>query len=341
MFVDGFLMEEGIESQQFRCPCVLSMSRDQKDTQMALNLTSQNGLIKLCVQSDKSRGLTWKDLQWRTSRNAIELKLPRGFIFKVQCTAQDFASLYGIYDYTNKLLSSTDPRGDENVLFDTRPLMLQFFDQNQQSRAFPKEPLPQCRVRLLEKKLTKAEGTGARSFHRGFRLVVLTGPRIKNLSGINTEFLPIQGPILYSLMRGEGGAPALMLKIQQGNPQGMLVMTFNELHERAQLHSLLIASSLAESEVCFADCQLLSYSINQPKVPPPKALGLLKWQNAVVLNEGESDAGVESTKTVLSEQLRIVVNFQNGSLTDRINVGMSALASMLSNWLNMIQVRVS
>lgn len=119
MFVDGYLMEEGIESQQFRCPCILSMFRGQKDTQMALNVTSQHGLIKLCVQSDKSRGLTWKDVQWRPRSNAIELKLPRGFIFKVQCNPQDFASLFGIYDYTNQMLSTMEPHNDESVLFET------------------------------------------------------------------------------------------------------------------------------------------------------------------------------------------------------------------------------
>lgn len=330
MFVDGFLMEEGIESQQFRCPCVLSISRGQNESQISLHITSQNLAIKLKIQSDKSAGLTWKDIQWRPRSNALELKLPRGFLFKVQCLPHDFATVYGIYDYTNKMLSTMNPFNDENLLFETDLVTFAFYAQNPQSRAFPKEPVSNCRVWLLEKRITKTEGTGARSLHRGFRIVVLTSPRTKTLSGINIELHPVTGPIQYAFVRGESGAPALLIKIQHGKLEGMMAMTFRDPQERAQLHDLLTASSLANAEACFANCQLLNLSISQPGQPTPIALRSLKWQNATVLNEDGLEAGVESTKTVLSEQLRVVINVQNGSITDRINVGKGELKLRLN-----------
>lgn len=330
MFVDGFLMEEGIESQQFRCPCILSTYRAQNESQVSLHVTSQNLTIKLKIQSDKSAGLTWKDVQWRPRSNAVELKLPRGFLFKIQCLPQDFAALYGIYDYTSKTLSTMNPLNDENLLFETELVTFAFYDQNPQSRAFPKEPISKCRMWLFEKRIMKSEGTGARSLHRGCRIVVITSPRTKALSSINIELPPVKGPILYAFVRGESGAPALLLKCQHGKLQGMMAMTFHDPNERAQLHSLLTASSLANSEVCFADCPLLYMSISQAGQLTQAALRALQWQNVTVLNEDELEAGVESTKTVLSEQLRVVINVQNGSITDRINVGKGELKLRLN-----------
>jgi hypothetical protein len=52
-------------------------------------------------------------------------------------------------------------------------------------------------------------------------------------------------------------------------------------------------------------------------------LKMLDWKGFRVINEDEGD--FESNKTVLSEHLRVAMDFKTGSLTDRINVGTGEL----------------
>jgi hypothetical protein len=72
----------------------------------------------------------------------------------------------------------SNPEAGETVVFENTLKVFQYMDPGT-PKAFPSEPTERCRVRLFERSVTVTEGTGARNAHRGFRLAVLTSPKVK------------------------------------------------------------------------------------------------------------------------------------------------------------------
>ncbi|KAH9434997.1 hypothetical protein MCOR02_003960 [Pyricularia oryzae] len=140
---DVFLMEQGLENQQFAFPCFLSMVRHQKSPSLMLVVASQNGAIQLKIQNSRDVGPTWEDVRWRNDACALELKLPRGFILAIRMSAADYRMLWSMYDFGEKVQSTLYPRKDEMAVFHTTLKSFQYFDSDPGSRQFPKRL---CRV---------------------------------------------------------------------------------------------------------------------------------------------------------------------------------------------------
>jgi hypothetical protein len=326
MWVDILLMEERVESQQFRCPSILSITRSHKEKGLALTTASQTGVVAFCIRSDKANGLTWNDVTWQARNNTIELKLPRGFIARVQCSPNDFKILWNMYDYTSKVHANFQPRKSEDILLEKTVKTFQYFDRDSQSRVFPKEPVPKCHVRIFEKKLTEIGGNGAHSKHRGLRIAIITNSSTKNLSGVTHE-LPTRRPIQYSFMRGEEGAPALLLSVNEGSAakKPTMVLSFDDIHSRSDMHGC-ITGGARKGEAVSQYIHLKHFSVTAvPSQDSPKAddvLNSFEWQGIQVINTSTiSNAEPEIQQVVRSEHLRVVVDSKSGILTDRINVG--------------------
>lgn len=302
---------------------------------MRLVIANQTGTLKLCIQDDRSFGPTWDDVSWLGSSSTLDLKLPRGFKLRLQCGQNDFRNLKGLYDFQNKLYSTLVPREDEDVVFETTAKSFQCFAQDPQSQSFPVEAVSKCQVKLFEKTTTLKAATGPRRLHRGFRISVVTGTRTKNLRGINQQLRP-EVAIQFGFLRGEGGSPALLLKTDEGKLGVQMVFTFDEVDERTRLHALLTASFLRSNEMVFAEIPINSFGITNPN-DRTYHLNNLDWQRIRVINEDADD--LQSTKTVLSENLRVVMEFQSGTFTDRLNIGPEELKHRLDiNNLHEIKV---
>ncbi|RDW73980.1 hypothetical protein BP5796_07422 [Coleophoma crateriformis] len=319
MFVEATLMEDD-GSQQYHVSCLLSIIRIQREQTLRVLIASANGTLNLCIQGDRSLGPTWDDVEWRSKSNSIDIKLPRGFVLRIQCGMHDFQRLWGLYDYQNTIHASLFERRDEQMVFEVVLKTYQNFDQNPQSQAFPSEPINGCRVRLFERIFTEKAATGARKFHRGFRVAVVTGTKTKNLSGINQDFPP-HLPIQFGFLRGDGGLPALLLKIIDGNAKSTMVFTFNDVHERAQMHARLTGVSLNGGEAIVAETAFKGFAIMTTNGGSNdlRCLKTLDWQGLRIINEEEG--GLQNKTTVLSDILRVAMDFRNGSITDRFNLG--------------------
>jgi hypothetical protein len=343
LYVDLYLMEERIESREFRCPCILSILRPQISKDLTIVIASQNGLVNMRIQHDKARGYTWNDLKWRATSSNIEIKLARGFIAVVQFSVADFKALWNIYDYTMKTHANLQPREDEEIVFDKVLEAVQYFDDNPHSHIFPKEPVPNCQLRLFEKNFRQVEGTGARNKHRGFRLAVITHPKTKNLIGLTQE-MPTSRPIQLGFMRGGTGAPALLLKFDSSNStqRSTIVLNFDEIEDRSLIHSCLIGGP-RDYETESAHCPIKKFSISYISTAPTSptsptaqddsaarnALDALEWQNVRVVQKG-NNSDPEHLESVLSESLRVIVESRDGSITDRINVAPGELKIRLN-----------
>lgn len=341
MYVDLYLMEERIESQQFRCPCVLSISRAQIEKDLTIMIASQISLVTMSIQSDKKIGPTWSDLKWRTSSSNIEINLSRGFVAVLQLSPADFRTVWNMYDYTMKIHGSLQPRRDEELVFEKILESVQYFDRDPASRVFPKEPVANCEVRIMEKKLSEMEGTGVRHKHRGYRIAIITHSKTKQLSGISME-LPTSKPLLYGFMRGETGAPALLLKFEDMvQKPATMVLNFDDIEDRALLHRR-ITGDIRDYEIEMANVPLLHFSISSasraaesPKSPDsavmPNALDEFDWEHVRVINKEVSNfSDPEQSVAVLSESLRIIVESRNGNITDRLNVAPGELKFRLT-----------
>jgi hypothetical protein len=315
MFVEAVLLEEAA-SQHYRCPVLVSIVRNQKEKEVTVIVASQDGSLNFAIQADKARGPTWEDVRWQSKHSTVEIKLPRGFMLRLHCSEHEFRTLWGIYDYEKETHGSLLQRPGEELIFETVLRMFQLFDQGSHP-AFPKEPLPHCHLRIFERTVVEKAASGPRTMHRGFRIGLNTSSKTKNLRGIDQD-LPPSHPIQFGFLRGDGGLPALLLKINDGNSKYTMVTTFETMNERARLHALLTGITLGNGEDVVAEAPIngLSTGINDEN--KPNCLRDLEWQSFRFINQDYGD--IQSSKTVLSENLRVIVDFKAGSITDRINV---------------------
>ncbi|KAF4123528.1 hypothetical protein GMORB2_6229 [Geosmithia morbida] len=327
---DVYLMEQGSESHRLHIPAILSAVRPKKHTGLVFVLASQNGSLQLAIQETKSAGPKWDDVRWRSDTCSMDVRLPRGFMLAVQLTQADFRSLWTMYDFAVKIKSTLYPRQDEMVVFRNTLRSFQYIEsETAQSRVFPKDPVPHCEVGLFERIHKESRPTGTRSWHRGFRIAVTTGASTKTLSGVHHTYPPSM-PIQFGFFRTEGDAPALSLRFESGRQRGRMVLTFTEEKERIRFHSLLTGTALDHDERIFADVPLRGFvfaeSIREPLGLAP--FSRMPWKAARVVNDEFGPSG-EQPPTVQADHLKVVLEYQNGTITDRVNVGPGELRMRL------------
>ncbi|KAH7329288.1 hypothetical protein B0I35DRAFT_344749 [Stachybotrys elegans] len=329
VMADVYLMEQGRETQRLHFPCILSMLRPQKQAGLVFVLASQNGTVQLPIQESKSAGVVWDDIRWRSDTCTLDVRLPRGFMLAVQLAQQDYRLLWTMYDFGAKTQATLAPRSDENVVFRNTLKSFQCIDGDPQSRIFPKESVPNCDVALFEKILKESGPSGPRTWHCGFRIAVVTGPRTRTLSGINQNYPP-QMPVQFGFFRSDGDSPALSLKFDNGRQRGRMVLVFSDPNERVRFHSLLTGTALDHDEKMFADVPLKSFTIAQSLREPTgmAPFARMPWKAARIINDEFGPNG-DAPPTVLADKLKIVVEYQNGTVTDRVNVAPGELRMRL------------
>ncbi|KAK3336415.1 hypothetical protein B0T19DRAFT_38472 [Cercophora scortea] len=317
---DVFLMEQGRESQRLYFSCFISIIRPQKQQDIVFVVASQDGTVQLRISAIKGLGVVWDDVRWRSDISTLDIRLPRGFILVVQCSQQNFKTLWNMYEFSGKLHSSLYPKQDEQCLFRSTLRAFQYFDNDPQSRQFPKESISGCEVALFGRVLREGAATGPRTYHRGYRIAVITGPRTKTLSGINQTYTN-QAPIQFGFLRSEANDPALSLKFENGRQKGNMVLSFSDEQERFQMHSLLIGVVLQRDEHIFCEIPMrnvwFSERYGDSNQVGLKAISTLPWQRARVINH---DNDGDRPPCVLADSLRIIYEFKDGTMTDRMNV---------------------
>ncbi len=336
MWADVFLLEQSRDSSsraqpQFRFPCLLSIARPLNSAMLELVLSSQNGAVQLRVRGKKNMGPTWDDVRWRADVQSLELILPRGFLLAIQLSEQDFGLLWSMYDFGSKVHSQLYPRPEEVPLFRTTLKAFQFFEVGQPTGSFPKEAVPDCDVALFEKLPRVVAATGPRQYHRGFRIAVVSGTLTRTLYGLSHTYLP-DTPLQFSFLRGDLGDPALLLRFENSRSKGNMVLTFASGDERIRLHSLLAGTALHRDEQVVADVPVASWEMRMASRAlfgggggpnsGNAALGAfrkLAFKRVRIIN-ADDNAGDTCAPTVLAEKLRMVLEFGDCTIVDRINV---------------------
>lgn len=323
MFVQVCVSSREDDNQQFAMPCVLSIIRERADWYVFASINSQSDLVNAMIQSDRKQGPTWDDVDWQVRSNSMSVKLPRGFELDVMFQEEDFRMIWNIVKYTLKAEASLQPEEGESVTFETTLKVFQYMDPGK-PKVFPSEPLERCRIRLFERSVSVTEGTGTRNVHQGFRFTVLTSPKVKTLSNVR-HIMGYDTPIVFGLLRGEDGAPALLLKVKEEGRTRSMLLTFYESSERTSMHSLLLGMMPKQREFKTSELPTRSYSIEQPadKGSGRAAVTHLQFPagNVSVIDQEHDYVEHQYGPTILSEHLRVFTTSEWGSVTDRINLG--------------------
>lgn len=323
LFVQACVSSNEDDGEQYAMPCALTIIRERSDWYVFAAITSQSQLVNIMIQSDRKQGPTWDDVEWQVRTHSMRVKLPRGFELDVMFKEEDFKTLWNIVKYTQKSEGSLSPEPGETVVFENTLKVFQYMDPGAQ-KAFPPEPLERCRIRLFERHVKVTEGTGTRNAHRGFRLAVLTSPKVKTLSSIR-HVLAQGAPVVFGLLRGEDGAAALLLKVTEDGRTRSMLMTFHESEERTRMHSVLLGMSPREGESKTPEYPLRAYSIEQPGEAGggQEAINHLQFPagNVLVIDQEHSYVDHGYGPTILSENLRAFIATEWGSVTDRFNLG--------------------
>lgn len=316
-FAQGYLEEEAV-SQRFQCPLLVSLIRGHKEKEISALIVNQDTSLKIYIQSDRSRGTTWADVAWQSQSNSLKINLPRGFTLRLHCSEADFRMLWGSYDRQAKIFNYLNVHQDEELLFESNIKSFKYIDASPDSR-FPKDALSGCYLRVFEKLKLEKGAASARRKHRGFRVALVTNPGTKNLDGVN-QILPPSRAVQFGFLRGDDGMPALMLRFTHGGLNCRMIMAFDDLNQQARLHQLLTGTALGHSEGFVAEAPMKAFSMAaySPNCKDLTCLKNLNWKGYRVINEDEGD--LQTDKAVLSNHLRVALDFTTGSLMDRINV---------------------
>ncbi|KAH8815078.1 hypothetical protein F5884DRAFT_771036 [Xylogone sp. PMI_703] len=315
MFVESYLVQAS-ETQDYRSPCLVSLVRYVGETTLTLIVASQDGAINVCVQTDKSQGITWEDVSWRADKDCIDITFSTSYKLRLRCLQQDFRSLWMHYDYHHKTHGSLLCGRDETVCYDNTIKMFQYYDSDPKSQPFPREPLADCHVRFFEKRISTPASKGQQETYGGLRVVVVTGKSVKMLRAIKQD-LPPSMPLQFAFMRGEGGYPTLMIKIDNGKVNSKMVLTFNDPAERLRLHSKLAGTYVSDTEtvLCEAPLQAMSIATRAADKSDLRGLEGTKWQRFRIIQRNDTNP------KMLMSNLRVITDFETGGITDRMQFG--------------------
>lgn len=327
--VDVYLFNESSNGQQIKYHALLSVVRAQEDSQISMVLASQDGQFNVCVKPEKEPKSTWGNVTWLENISSLEVKLSTGFHLQIRCETSDFETLSQMYQHY-KTANTLFERGiEEQLIFQTDIKSVECrLTMNENPNRFI-DTAYQCRLRLFNRVIIRAEGTGPRKMHRGSRLVIATPTTSKNLSVLEYDIWPDQ-VIKYRFLEGKNEQPAIFFRIDRNDPSAVTVLTFSSVEQCNALLSHLTGCHVADEEDIFADVQLNGFSlaVGLEILGQSGMLGPSSWQRARIINSKpwhESSPDIESSTTVLSDTLRIILDSPHARFTDRLNLSIGEL----------------
>ncbi|KAI4173784.1 MAG: hypothetical protein LQ343_002787 [Gyalolechia ehrenbergii] len=327
MFVDVILDQDKAE-HRISMPCVLSVVRDRKERDITIVAASQDGQIHLVIQPEAHMALSWQDVHWQTSHRYLDIDLRADFGVQIQFADKDFRTVWGIHDYIRAVRKQSKSTRHETLVFERVLRSFQHFDKRKEATQFPTEPIEGCKLRLFECFKVIGTGVGERKIHDGYRLLVVTARKVKTLSSVSHS-LGRQDPIVFSYLRDEHGAPALLLRTLKSSNDPSMVMSFQQEADRELLYALLNGTKLSDDEngsdtLSLKNCDIMTNLNCETSLSNRTGLlGSLAWKRLQVL--GRRGQQLE----LGGPTLRICAECDIGSIADRINLGPGELQMRL------------
>ncbi|KAK5122962.1 hypothetical protein LTR85_003528 [Meristemomyces frigidus] len=331
--VEVSLNTDDADTDRLLLPCILTMLRGTRDYQTSIVITSQSDLVSIKVgprQTD-SKALTWHEVSWKASSQAMVIHLPRGFDLTVRMQERDFRSLWNLVEYARKVEHSLRPEAGEHPVHEARLTELHYADSSG-ANAFPQEKLRNCTALVFERTTEHRSGSGVRKLHRGYRLLLVTSPSHKSLSSVSHEVCR-RSPLLFEFLTdaAANGTTAMVVRLREESKQYRMLLVFPDMAGRQGLYDVLNGLTVGPDEtivgkmtLAFLNIQAASHTEASTPASNP-AMQALHWQKLGVTNDRSEDPNTRIPGTVESDSLRIVARHASGCITDRLNLGKGEL----------------
>lgn len=317
IFVDVVVDQAKVESQ-IRIACLLSILRFKKSRDITIVVASQDSQVNFVIQPDVTQGFSWQEVRWDIQKRCMDLNLRADIGVHIQFAEGDFKTLWGIHDHSRAVQKASRSTRTELLVFEDILPSCQWFEQGNTAAQFPAGPIEGCTVRLFECFAVLKESLSERKVHNGFRLVVVTPPKVKKLGCVSLN-LGKQIPIVFSYLRDGQGASAMLLKTSKSSRDPYVVISFHESAKRDELFSVLSGTAMASNEQSSATLGLGGLSVDAHTGEPSADLArALERFNA----RGLKLFRPRSQPTHHSDlNLRIWIEGDTGCFTDRMNLG--------------------
>lgn len=322
VFGEVELVNDVDNEDELHFPSLISIARDRTSPRVEFLITSQDGQISIHVQSDPHIGPTWGDIDWRFKTHSIRIRLARKFEVVLRLWEADFKTLWGIQDYNRRVEADRHPKENEELLFSNQIDSFHYIPAHGMQSGFSPTPVKSCKIKIYQRNILVNDGSGQRSVYNGYRVVAVTPPYVKTLSSISRTIGEVS-PILVTNLRGDDGAPAMLVSVQDSGKKASIIFAFDNALKREELRTILAGIATSPDE-CYSgviplDSMSLARVTNSTSTTPDPTLPLaIQWQNLRVINQGRS---LEHAPSLFSNRLRVCVSSNYGSITDRINMG--------------------
>ncbi|KAJ4401761.1 hypothetical protein N0V91_007660 [Didymella pomorum] len=331
MFATATMSTDDANTDRKPMSAVITVLRAKEEYSTKLAICSQNEDLNLMVGLNPAAGPTWKDISWKKQSRQLCLQLQHGFVLNLELNEGDWRNLWAIVDHTNRVESSMRERANERFSCKLYLREASYKDPANPA-AFPQERVHGCKLMVFEKFDRSSEGTGKRKLHRGYRLVLVTAQKNKQLSFVEHELGTKQEPMNFEYVTENDQSPAMRLHFREGaaeqRPRVCTVhLVFQDANDRNHLFGTFTSMNIAPGEMTFAQVPLKSFSIESAdqadafSAVGSRVLEKLQWQEAKTVNQDPEAAGLEAAPTVMSESLRIVCRHSAGIISDRMNLG--------------------
>lgn len=340
MFATATMSTDDPNTDRTPMSAAITVLRSKEEYSTKLAICSQNEDLNLLVGLNPAAGPTWKDVSWKKQSRQLCLQLQHGFVLNLELNEGDWRNLWAVVDHTNRVESSMRERANERFSCKLYLREASYKDPANPA-AFPPERVHGCKLMVFEKFDRSSEGTGKRKLHRGYRLVLVTAQKNKQLSFVEHELGTKQEPMNFEYVTENDQSPAMKLHFREGaaeqRPRVCTVhLVFQDANDRNHLFGTFTSMNIAPGEMTFAQVPLKSFSIESAdqadafSAVGSRVLEKLQWQEAKTVNQDPEAAGLEAAPTVMSESLRIVCRHSAGIISDRMNLGKSLLHPYIS-----------
>lgn len=332
MFATATMSTDDANTDRAPMSAAITVLRSKEEYSTRLAICSQNEDLNLIVGLNSATGPTWKDISWKKQSRQLSLQLHHGFILNLELNEGDWRNLWAIVDHTNRVESSMRERTNERFSCKLYLREASYKDPANPA-AFPLERVHGCKLMVFEKFDRSSEGTGKRKLHRGYRVVLVTAQKNKQLSFVEHELGTKQEPMNFEYVTETDQSPAMRLHFREGAAEQRprlctVYLVFQDANDRNHLFGTFTSMNIAPGEMTFAQVPLKSFSIESAdqadafSAVGSRVLEKLQWQEAKTVNQDPEEAGLEAAPTVMSESLRIVCRHSAGIISDRMNLGM-------------------
>ena len=326
-FVEVDILSHKSSTEAGRLPCLLSIFRERSRSDVELTIISQDGQINTHVQHDPNAGPTWTNIKWQNRESSLLIDLSKDFQVSTRLGQDDFMLLQEICNQTQQIETEWHADKAEDILFDSVIPVFHVAGSSTDSSSFPSIPMKETSIRLFIRSTSVMNGAIRRSIFDGYRLAARNSLAHSTVSCFNVAFGK-GTPVLWSNLRGENEAPALLLRLHPEQDKPPLILTFKSVEQRSHFHMLVSGILRFPNEVVSKDIPMLSMSVVEifgeaNQLPPVHSLGsYITWNSLKVVNERQSE-GLENL--ISSQSMRVCSTSNCGSVVDFANLAAGEL----------------